>query len=381
MKLKNSNYINFVVLSDLHLGHRRNSATEIIKNLNREFSEEKIAELDMIVFAGDLIDHLLTSLEIIEIDIWFMSFSKRCKRQDVTVFILEGTPSHDWKQAARFAQLNEKLAQYGAHLVYIKDLTIWYEEKFDMNFLFVPDEWSIRSEDTLAQVKELLRKKGIDQVDYAFLHGNFDYQIDSFMNIPRHDSEEYLKLVKHLLFIGHIHTRSSYKRIYAQGSFDRLGHNEEEPKGYLKVRGYQDGHHEVEFIENTGAKKFITLDCIGLDLEKTYRKIEKETGELPHGSYVRIKAQSAHPVFSNMDEILRKYPHCVWSKHPINEANEKENQKYLFSLTEKYTPVEINEKNIKSLLLERIQRKINDTALLVELTRHIDEMRGAVRFR
>lgn len=370
IRLMKSKNFKFAVISDIHVGNSRNTSEEIIANLNREFKDDlSFAELDMIVIAGDIFDNLLNSVDVIVVDVWIARFLSLCKKHNVLLRILKGTPSHDWEQSSRFVYINEEISKIGADLIYFKDLTIWYEERFDMNFLFVPDEWASTTEQTLSQVNDLLKNRGLKQVDYAFMHGTFDFQIADHIKIQKHSSQAYLNIVKHLIFVGHIHNYSNLDRIYAQGSFDRMGHGEEEPKGYLRVTRYPDDHHDVTFIENKGAKRFVTLDYTNLDVESIIDKAKKDTEDLPQGSFVRITAEYKNPIFTNMDVLNREIPHCHWSKNPKDMSQAERLDKELMEDDDIYTPIEIHAGNVKGLLIERLKSQsinsvIHDKALM-----------------
>src|SRR5690606_24238089 len=103
---------------------------------------------------------------------------------DVAVRVLEGTPSHDREQSKRFVVINESVGKIGADLVYIDELSIRYEERFDMNLLFVPDELNHDPNITLAQVQELMAERNLEKVDFAFMHGQFEYQLPSHVKAP-----------------------------------------------------------------------------------------------------------------------------------------------------------------------------------------------------
>lgn len=369
------NDFTFVVLSDIHLGSKRNPSEDIIENLNRQFKDDsQFAELDLIVIAGDIFDSLLNSVDVLVIDVWISRFLSLCKKHDVSLRVLKGTPSHDWEQSCRFTYINEKINNIGADLIYIKDLSIRYEEKFDMNFLFVPDEWSATTEQTLSQVRDLLKRKGLTQVDYAFMHGNFEHQLPSHLKLQKHDSKSYLEIVKYLIFIGHIHTYSNFDRIYAQGSFDRMSHGEEEPKGYLRVTRQADGYHVVKFIENKHAKKFVTLDYTGLDVETIIQRAKADTSELPPGSFTRIVAEYQNPIFTNMDVLIRSVPHCSWSKLP-KDTDGKDNLDITSQTDDdEYIPIEIHKGNIKGLMVDRLKELSIDTTVHDRAIQYLDEI-------
>lgn len=346
----------FAIISDVHLGNKRNKAADIIENLDAAFPDNaETAKLSLVVIAGDLFDSLLSSLDVVIIVVWFARFLRICKKHDISVRVLEGTPSHDWKQSEIMAHVNSEVANIGADLIYVKNLSIRYEEKFDMNFLFVPDEWTNSTDKTLSQVKDLLRTKGLDQVDYAFMHGQFDFQLPPHVKAQKHDSTEYLKIVKELVFIGHDHRFKMFDRIFVQGSFDRISHNEEEPKGHIRVNIQPDNTKEVIFVENTGSKKFLTVKCYQMSMDQTLTFVDKFVEKVPDGSHIRIEAEPSHPAFSNMDTFVLRHPFLVWEKHP--KATDKDKPE-VYQEDVEYIPITITSENVKTLLLERLNLKM-----------------------
>jgi hypothetical protein len=242
-------------------------------------------------------------------------------------------------------------AKIGADLKYVTTLSIEYIERFGINVLYVPDEWEPTTEKTLAQVRELLRAKGLDYVDYAIMHGQFEYQLPAHVKAPSHDSEAYLKIVKELVFIGHVHTYSRYKRIVAQGSFDRLTHGEENPKGHVRFYKRTNGDLDLEFRETFGAKRFVTVNCLGLNLEETLEKVKSVVLSLPDDSFVRVESESANPIFTNMDMLIRSYPFITFSK--LTREGPEEEQ-VLIEDQSLFVPIMITPDNIEGLLLSRL---------------------------
>lgn len=302
------------VASDLHLGNVRNTASEIIVNLRAAFPDNvETAKLHMICIAGDAFDKLLSlSNEAVhDIDLYFAYMLRLCKKHDIMFRILDGTKSHDWYQSQRVETLNEIMG-IGCDLKYVRELSIEYIPKFDINILYVPDEWNTTTERTLSQVKDLLRAKGLDQVDYAMMHGQFEYQLPAHIEAQKHSSSEYLKIVRELIFIGHVHKHSRYDRIIAQGSFDRLTHGEEEAKGHVRAYCRPNGEHDIVFVETKNAKRFVTVNCVGLDAAETLVKIDESVKDLPDNSHVRIEADTDNPVLGNMEAIVRNYSRFVW---------------------------------------------------------------------
>jgi DNA repair exonuclease SbcCD nuclease subunit len=374
--------LKFAVISDIHLGNKRNNAESIITNLNEYFSNSKVfSNIDVAILAGDVFDEMLSfsSEEVGHICIWIARVLNLCKSFNVKLRILEGTPSHDRKQSTQFSIINkiyESNFESKIDLKYITALSIEYIEEYNINILYVPDEWNSTAEETLIQVKQLLVEKNINQVDFSVMHGNFNYQLPKIaITASAHIPEEYIKITKYLIWIGHIHIYSNFDKIYAQGSFDRLSHNEEGAKGYLLSTVNPDGSYEIKFVENVNAKKFITIDCTSYDLEKNIKKIDKIASKLKNGSFVRIKANILNPIFSGDLTLKRRWPNLVWSV-----VSEKEDSPYLTPIVETefiYTPLIINKDNIEELILNRLKNKKLDKDVTDRCTSHLSDLKRA----
>ena len=343
------------VVSDIHLGGKRNKTEDIIYALKRAFPDtQETAELSMVVFAGDVFDRLLEypDEDVSHIEIWIYEFLNLCSKNNTVVRVLEGTPSHDRFQSEAFVRINHT-AHFEVDLKYFKALDIEYIEKFGYTFLYVPDEWEVTTDKTLDDVKSLMKSKNLSQVDFAIMHGNFDYQLPTHIKkIPRHNSDEYLKLVKYYIFIGHIHIFSCKDRIIAQGSFDRLAHGEEGPKGHVRAVINDDGEKEFFFCENKLARIYKTFKCYKYNLEETLQYLKKKVEKLPTKSCVRVEANHDHPIFSNMNQLVALYPTIVWTKLP--KSDEIENEIIDSDEVEEYTQITINKDNVVSLLMNRL---------------------------
>lgn len=347
--------LNVASVSDIHLGHSKTPTIDILKNLRAEFPDNEVtAALDLICIVGDLFDTLLAlnHPDLAEIEIWIADLLRLCKKHDIVLYILEGTPSHDWWQSKMFETINGGIAGIGAKLRYVKDISVEYDPDLDIWVGFVPDESAPTTEQTLSQIHALLQTKGLDKVDLMFMHGQFEYQLPPHVKAQKHDSAAYLELTKYLIFIGHVHLHSSYDRIFAQGSFDRIAHGEEQPKGHCRAVLYADGSYEVTFIENKGARKYITVYCYGLSVEDALIEVERRVRDLPFGSAVRLEANYDHPLFVDMDALIREYPSFSWTKNP-KEKDKTEEEELIEDGTE-FVAITINSENITQLIMERL---------------------------
>ena len=364
------------VFGDVHLGHRQNTASEIIANLDREFPDTAAtAALDIIFIEGDLFDRLITitSPDVIAIQAWLVRFLRLCVKHDILLRILEGTRSHDWGQFPTHAPLND-LANIGADIQYVSELSIEYIDKLGISVLYVPDDLG-PTETTEENVKALLRARGLQQVDYAIMHGQFEHQLPPHVKAPMHRAAFYLSIVKELIFIGHVHQFSQYLRIIASGSFDRLGHGDELPKGHTRHTRFPNGEYETTFIENVHAKKFVTVDCVGTDIQTAMERLKDRASKLPKYSHIRILAEPNHPVLESLDELYRTFPFIRWVVKKFVEGEKEDATVIVDEDAEmEYVPVQLTRDNIRPLMLERLASRAIPAAVFETACRLLEEV-------
>ena len=370
--------LNIAVFGDVHLGHPNTPTTHILANLNRAFpSSAQMKRLDVLIIEGDLFDRSLHLHDpnVAAIKSWMFRLLRMCVRHDVELWVLEGTPSHDWRQSSWLAFLNEE-AQLGAKVKYIDKLAIEYSERLG-HVLFVPDEWAPETDDTWRQVQQLLHSRGLEQVDFAVMHGSFTFQLPEFVKSPKHLPERYLSIVRKCVFVGHVHKPACFqlpefpgRYILAAGSFDRLTHGEEEPKGHWHVSvGGPDGD-KLTFVENTGAKIYRTVNCTGLSVEESLEKLES-VATLPEDSAVRVEAEKGNAILS-LDVLRKKYPHVSWSSK-VAEGPQTQ-AKMLVDLRSTYTQVPITRSNIRELLMARVRNLTTDPQILNRCEQRLAEI-------
>lgn len=316
----------YLVISDIHLGARSTSAREILDHLTAFFDDftakSQFTSIDVLFIAGDLWDDTvdLSSEATVLFLPWIRRLFAWCCRHDIKVRILKGTPRHDREQGDSV----EALAGYFENLdfKYISTLAVERIEDLDLNVLYVPDEVRPTAEAVARDVEEILMDRGLPQVDIAIMHGMFKHQLGTIpMNVKVHDEAWYLERVKYYINIGHVHVSSQFSRILTQGSFDRLNHGEERPKGAFLVKELKPGEWGHFFIENPLAKIYKTVE-VSEDVELALQKIDREIRSLPHGSFIRILANSTHPIFKGFETLRRKYPLFTFSKKAISEEEE-----------------------------------------------------------
>lgn len=308
----------YLVLSDIHLGARTTTAKEILANLFTFFSDfsdkGELAKVDVVFIAGDLWDDTIDlSSEVVSLFIrWFTPFLKWCGRNDIKLRILEGTPRHDRKQSATVLQFAQSIGTK-VDFKYIQALSIEKMEDLDLTILYVPDECRPTADAVTRDIEAMLVDASISKVDLAIMHGMFKYQLGSIpMNAKVYDELWFLDHVKGYINIGHIHQASQHGRIVAQGSFDRLAHGEESPKGASLIKEVAPGEWINVFIENASAKTYLSIKISG-SIEDALKKIDKVAFSVPDGSFIRIVGEPSHPLFQGFETLRQKYPTLTFS--------------------------------------------------------------------
>ena len=374
-----SDTLSIAVFSDIHLHHAKTPTIHILDNLYKAFPDTpETGELDIIWLAGDFFDGLmnLPDPNVVEIRMWINHFLRLCKKRDIVLRVLEGTPSHDWKQSKLFTSINE-IAQIGADVAYMETLSIEYIEKFGVSVLYVPDEWEPEPDDTWKQVQQLLSAHGLEKVDFSIMHGAFGFQLPSHVQVPMHNEDRYLSITRHYVFIGHIHRHGVYDRIIAPGSFDRVSHGEEEPKGHVRAKVKRSGDNELVFVPTENAMVYKTVTCTGMEVDAAFKHIAGEIADLPEGSYVRIVGAKTDTILVSIDELRGKYPQYHFSTK-VDKDTVVSNET-LINLRNNYQPIAITRSNVKKLLLDRLKDKGHDTSLLRRAEELLDECITASR--
>ena len=354
--------IRIASISDVHLHHARNPTERIIKNMHKYLVNDRVmSKIDMLVIVGDLFDKMveLPNEDVPSIKMFVARLILLCAKYKVKLRVLEGTPDHDCKQPSMFdtfAEVMKLNGLEGLDMAYVQTLSIEYIPDFDINVLYVPDEWASTTADTLDQVRSLMREKDLEQVDFAFMHGMFRFQLDFVAKEHQiHDQDIYLSLVKYLIFIGHIHSYSNYQRIYSQGSFDRLAQGEEDDKGYLMAEVSPSGDYQMKRVINHDAMIFKTIVIEGLDVAEAIASIDEIVKDYPQGSYVRVRVSATNPLLANKAVIKERWPLLVWS---FEKNDQKENiRRVPMDQTKMYEPLILNRQNLADVVADRMLKQ------------------------
>ena len=254
-----------ISISDIHLGHPKVLPDVIHENLTETLYPQLDDQLDILFIVGDFFDGLLDMngqagwisyriiAELIEL----------AKQHKFYIRVVRGTFSHDRMQNQFF--LTEKVPSYLKDdlLVRVFDtVSIEHIKSLDINVMYIPDD--LPCNDALTVVKDKLAEAHLSNVDFILNHGYFQHMLPS--GIPHEPpntfrAEDFDQLVTGAVFNGHIHQPSVYRKVISNGSFERLNHGEEEPKGFFVIY-YDSDTKEIEhdFHENTRATTFKTFD-------------------------------------------------------------------------------------------------------------------------
>jgi len=243
-----------LVLSDIHIGHKsnKNIITELVQFITMNI--KLLDTIDTLIIPGDMFDRPLPlgSEESLEAAKFFKWLDGVLSKHDITLIILDGTVSHDARQPRVVAN----------NMCSTKTI---FMDKIDiigyngLNILFVPDSLPMSLKKQEEYTIRLMKDRGLDKVDVAIMHGLFRTSID-ISNIDTFEDDVFLNLVNSYIIIGHNHRHMKHDRIITPGSFSRLNHNEEEPKGGLYVEIGEGVEDRWVFIENKNAPIFDTID-------------------------------------------------------------------------------------------------------------------------
>lgn len=315
-----------LVLSDIHLGNSLNPTAHMVRSLLIMLEHQcRVAELDMLAITGDCFDQVinLASPDSLEASTFIQYLVEQCNRYNVRLRILEGTPSHDNKQSRHFVKYNNSLPiESQCDLKYVDTLSVVSEPDLGLDFLYVPDRCRADSDQVYDGVVDAMEAAGVTKVDYAFMHGCFEYQLPpaAQKSNETHDSKRYKRLVRRNIFIGHHHHPRKDGCIIVPGSTDRIVHGEEHRKGCMRHLAYRDAPSadEFEFIENLQSMIFKTVDLTGQALEDATRTFEVAAaplGNLPM-AHVRVLTDPDPLIIGHVKSLMNdpRYNNLIFKR-------------------------------------------------------------------
>lgn len=344
-----------IFLTDPHFLSRRTPSANTFKGVCHAIPlDDSMKDYKIILIGGDWFDRLAT---LAERDIYYAQAAvvhllNVCEKYDIKLRIVDGTKSHDRFQSIMFEE-TQKMLDKKVDVKYFKDLTVEIIDDLDLSILYVPDEWHHDPNETLRQVKELIKSRGLSRVDLGVIHGGFKYQFN--LDLPSlHDEVEYSALVNYAVFSGHIHKFSRCLNIICGGSFNRNNHDEDDPKGHVRFEITGNKLSKVEFIENEYAKIYKTINIFDMDYTQVYDEVKK-LGTLPMYSAIRLEYREGDPIQAIREVLESIFPDYIFTDVKRVEKKERE-AKRLFS-KETTKPISFNTRTVPKLVLERLTNK------------------------
>jgi len=285
--------INAIVLSDYHLGASHLNELHQKTTLETFLYPELNKDIDVLIISGDFFDTslLFDSQAAITSTIIISDICKICKQYDIALRILRGTYSHDRDQLKQFLELSKY------HDVDLKYFDTISTDKFkDYTFLYLPDTLPYKDGKSILQDAFTLLEDTyhVSYPDIVIGHGYFSHRLPEAIKSHKppccYDVEDFTD--SSIVVFGHEHHHWNVDNVYSVGSFDRLMHGEEEPKGFLKFQIDDDKNLSVRFIENKLAMPHITISPLGNTIDEKLEYIITQVDKLfPHPvyGYLRIK--------------------------------------------------------------------------------------------
>jgi len=354
--------LNYLVVSDIHLGHPKVPSEKILEHFDNFLKtyHKHLKVLDVIFVLGDITDKPLMngSHDHNMVTLWFIRLISFAKKNGIEVVMIRGTISHDGKGLESFSKIIEDISE--AKYTYVDTIKVLTIKKH--NVLIIPDNTHKHGEDVEKYVKTNFLDKGIN-IDISMVHRAFNFQLP----FPMEESlnmDFWLKLTKYYIHVGHIHTPMTYKRIIGQGSFDRLTHGQEEIKG--AVMTYIGHTPRWIFLENKLATTFRRLRFEKVDIPLMVKRVK----ELRLGSFIEIQLPSDELRIFNK-RVLHNYTHGYNITFASSDDSVTSNKVLVYKSIEEY---DLSPENVRKMLLKRMDEEKVDEAKDV-LTSVYREMR------
>lgn len=257
------------IIADIHAGAFDGAILQ--KELKKCFLKylKSMKRLDFVVIAGDLFDSKisLNSNHTKYIFSFLRDLMSICIEKDAKLRILKGTESHDNQQLDSLNNIMDKSCD--VRIINTVESELLYD---DFKVLYIPEEY-------MSDVDDYYRDYFTDTYNMIFGHGMVNEVVFNaksqqsevtMQKAPVFKTEKLIDICNGPIFFGHIHKSQIIKTdMHYVGSYSRWCFGEETPKGFMVVDYNTTGDYNVEFIENTYARKF---DTIVVDYNSSFYK-------------------------------------------------------------------------------------------------------------
>lgn len=338
-----TNPISILFSSDHHFGSPSNSQQEMADAFQNTIFP-LLSDTDIFFINGDFYDTLVIfdNHGFDPIYDTILRLFQLCDQHKVALRILQGTWTHDRNQCKRFEAFYRN-SGYSFDFRFVDGIQLEeiYVRHRDLRFLYVQDDLPFKTSDLVVEaIKDKMVDVGWDHVDYACMHGFFDF---TFPHNVSQDNvvvfrKEQFPFVKKLIDVGHVHQHRIQDNVISNGSFDRLNHADEDPKGLIRVFDYPD-YYTAQFIENKQAAVYNTLVITKTDTtESIVSKINQHVASLITTRRISLRfiietAEHREAIKTFMKET---YPDVYLKFKKAGEAEEK----LMIPSSELFTPSE-----------------------------------------
>lgn len=356
LPIKKSNAARVLFFSDVHLLHKGTPTSVIIFNLMLLIEYVVKTELDAIYILGDLFDErdTLENADLISAIGFLNDLLELCKKKNIALRVLEGTPKHDRKQSKVVVELNKK---FNIDLKYFDDITVFKDEKINKVVGLVPDEYRDDASETTRLFKNLMKSSGYNKLDIAGMHGLFKFQIPHVESKANFDERVWERMVKLGICIGHDHKVKQRGIIRILGSTDCLNHGEVGKKGVTVVDFYDD-YAEGWFVLNPHPCMYLTVEGDNKTDEEIIRGVEvaaKKIKDAPHSKHGRLRVTYPHDsdIRVTLRSLSERYGIDIKPQRLVNKDRiVKINQALMEKVDE---GIHLDKETISRILLERIE--------------------------
>lgn len=317
--------MNILVLSDVHLAPRTIPNDHVIGSLRKMFTDDRMRRTDALFITGDLWDRAVGGTDLAaekneSLD-WVTELLRQSKRTNTPIRAVKGTPFHDWDQMQWLVKQNE-LSDIGADIRYFDDVHLEKDPTLGVWIGYIPDAIRDRPEQVYDELVEKMKTLGCDKIDYILAHGFFDFQ--NTYGSPAYDTAKFSEIVRYGIFCGHDHGNKTSLKVWVPGSFERLAHGEEYPKGILNSRVIKGVHH-VTFIENENAAWLRTVRLNDVPDDMLTQRIEAEIEKhAPHREGYLGKLRLFINSKTELRPVLGKYSRTCPFKLEIEYEKDQE---------------------------------------------------------
>lgn len=360
-----------LVLSDLHLLHKRVPTWHLI-NVTQTMIVKCGDTLDAIYIAGDLFEdsrqlRQTDSQEAMGFLTWLVEY---CLRTKTALRVVEGTPLHDHGQSRVIMEINRTI---GADVLYLDGIGIFYDEALAATVGWVQDEYKDRiAENTEAEMAELMATRGLEKLDFCFMHGCFTGQLP--IESPRSFNESFwVPRVRLGIYIGHDHREKFLDGIIrVTGSVDRLSQGEEEDKG-MTIVDFTPQLARNYFFVNTEACPQRSVSA-SHDYDAQYAACLEALAFIDtHVSCsigrLKVEYYRDSPIEEHVNRWKREYSFHIESVR-INTKEEEEALDAVFS-PEVISEENIGVGNVEAVMLKELDGQMYDHDIVVDVIRSI----------